>query len=83
MVKLTDRQRLMLRRSGHDPKDGCGYGTPLRGAGEWAIARSLVKRELGWIEGGQPQGSELEGLFFANRDGVAAVTPEPEQDDDE
>lgn len=80
---LTASQQIMLRRSGHDPRDGQGYGTPLRGAGEWAIARSLEKRELGWIQGGRPQGSELEGLFFANRDGVSAVAPDTEQGDDE
>lgn len=77
---LTASQRVMLRCSGHDPKDGNGFGVPLRGAGNWATARALERLELGWTEGGRPAGSELEGLFFANRDGVAAVTPE--QDDD-
>nr|WP_218821377.1 hypothetical protein [Sphingomonas laterariae] len=70
----------MLRESGHDPLDGRGYGVELRGAGEWATARALVAASLGWIEGGRPQGSELPGLFFANRDGVAIVAAEAEDD---
>jgi len=76
---LTPAQRLMLRCSGSDPKDGNGYGVPLTGAGNWRTARSLQAHGLGWIEGGHPNGSELQGLFFANREGIAAVTPEPEE----
>lgn len=73
----------MLRCSGYDRRDGNGYGVPLTGAGNWATARALQAKGLGWIEGGRPQGSELEGLFFANRAGIAAVTPAIEQEDDE
>jgi len=73
MIKLTPAQRLMLRCSGHDPKDGNGFGVELRGAANWRTARRLAQLELGWIEGGAPNGSELPGLFFANRNGVALV----------
>lgn len=68
---LTPAQHRMLQTSGHDPKDGNGYGVELTGPGPWRTARSLVARELGRIEGGYPNGSSLPGLFFANRDGVA------------
>lgn len=79
---LTPRQRLLLRYSGQDPKDGQGYGVPLRGSADWRTARSLQTRDLGWIEGGRPNGSDFEGLFFANADGIAAITPEPEDNDE-
>lgn len=79
---LTPRQRLMLRCSGHDPRDGRGYGVPLRGSSDWRTARALVARDLGWIEGGHPNGSLLEGLFFATPAGIAAVSPEPEEIDE-
>ena len=83
-MKLTATQRLLLRCSAAevDPKDGCGYGVTLRGAGNWATARALEKLELGWIQGGLCNGSALPGLFFANRDGVAMVAPEPEEIDE-
>lgn len=73
MKTLTPPQRHMLRVSGYDRRDGNGYGVQLSGAGNWRTARSLEKLELGWIEGGQPNGSALPGLFFANRDGVRLV----------
>lgn len=72
-MKLTPKQVAMLEESGHDTKDRCGFGVELRGAGDWNSARSLRDLELGWIEGGRPQGSELPGLFFANRAGVGMV----------
>jgi hypothetical protein len=75
---LTTVQHLMLTCSGHDPRDGNGYGVQLYGAGNWRTARSLEALALGWIEGGHPNGSTLPGLFFANRDGVAAVASDEE-----
>lgn len=81
-MNLTATQRLMLRCSGHDPKDGNGYGVELRGPGNWSTARALEKLELGWIEGGHTNGSAFPGLFFANRAGIAAVAPELEEIDE-
>jgi len=78
---LTPAQVAMLQSSGHDPRDGNGYGVDLTGAGNWRTARILQSLGLGWIEGGHPNGSVLPGLFFANRDGVAAVTPETDGDE--
>lgn len=79
MRRLSRAQRRMLEASGLNPRTGEGYGRQLEGAGQWATARSLVKLGLGDIHGGHPQGSFLPGLFFATRDGVAAVAPEPEE----
>jgi len=79
-LRLTPAETNMLLRSA----EGCGdrltsgFGVELRGAGQWGIARRLVQRELGWIEGGRPNGSELPGLFFANSDGLAWVVDEPD-----
>lgn len=67
---LTDAQLRMVIQSGFDSYDGQGYGVELRGSGAWATARSLTRLGLGWIEGGEPQGSSLPGLFFNNREGV-------------
>jgi hypothetical protein len=78
---LTPAQRLMLSCSGHDPRDGNGYGVQLYGAGNWRTARSLEALALGWIQGGHANGSPLPGLFFANRDGVAAMASEDGGDD--
>ncbi|WP_260925361.1 hypothetical protein [Novosphingobium sp. 9] len=73
--KLSPHQLLMLRTSHFDPKDGCGFGVGLRSAATWRTARSLEKRGLGWIQGGHPNGSEIEGLFFANRNGTEITFP--------
>jgi hypothetical protein len=78
MKPLTATQRIMLRCSDHDPRDGNGYGVQLYGAGNWRTARALEALGLGWVENGHPNGSALPGLFFANRDGVAAVASEVE-----
>lgn len=75
-TKLSPRQSAMLRLSRFDPKDGNGYGVELRGGADWRTARALERRNLGWIEGGKPQGSELPGLFFANREGTAITHPD-------
>lgn len=73
---LSPRQRAMLCLSRFDPRDGNGYGVELRCAADWRTARALQRRNLGWIEGGKPQGSELPGLFFANHDGTAITHPD-------
>jgi hypothetical protein len=70
----------MLKVSGYDRRDGCGYGVELRGADNWRTARSLVKLQLGWIEGGRPNGSDLPGLFFANREGVNVAAERADDD---
>jgi|GEM_PF-3326641 len=80
---ITEPMQAMLRESGYDRLDGCGFGVELRGAGPWATARRLVAAELGWIEGGRPQGSELPGLFFANAEGVSIVADLEELEEDE
>lgn len=76
---LTDRQKIILHCSGFDRRDGNGFGVHLIGASDWRTARSLVKRGLGWIEGGYCQGSNLPGLFFANHEGTALAYPEESQ----
>lgn len=81
MTALTEHQRLMLLVSAADASFGTGAGVELRGAANWRTARRLVALDLGWIQGGRPQGSELPGLFFANADGIEMVA-EPEGDDD-
>lgn len=79
MKGLTKAQLAMLRESGHDRLDGCGFGVELRGSGSWAVARRLEYVGLGWVEGGRPNGSSLPGLFFANAEGVQAVLDEDGQ----
>lgn len=67
---LTGAQLAMVMESGEDRLDGSGFGVELRGAGAWRTARSLAAKELGWIEGGHPNGSNLPGLYFNNAEGV-------------
>jgi hypothetical protein len=74
--KLAPRQRAMLILSGFDPKDGNGFGVQLRSGADWRTARALERRGFGWIQGGQPNGSELPGMFFANREGTAITHPD-------
>ena len=74
--KLSRHQLVMLRCSGFDHKDGNGFGVHLMTASSWRTARSLVARDLGWIQGGHPNGSDLPGLFFANHNGTAITHPE-------
>jgi hypothetical protein len=76
---LSDAQLSMVMQSGDD-RGHDGFGVELRGAGEWATARSLVGKGLGWIEGGMPNGSDLPGLYFNNADGVA-ITHEFDEED--
>jgi hypothetical protein len=66
---MTDAQVAMIMDSG--PK---GLGVELRGAGPWAIARNLVAREYGWIEG--DPGDGLPALYFNNADGEAFAREE-------
>lgn len=61
---LTDAQVKLIIDSGEQPNGTGGYGFELRGSGEWATARSLAKNGFGIIEGGQPNGSNLPGLYF-------------------
>lgn len=81
---LTEREMAMLDESASEIAgwETSGNGVELRGSGDWRVARALVRRELGWIEGGRPNGSELPGLFFANSDGLDWVR-EPDQPEDE
>ncbi len=82
---ITPAMRIMIRASW----DRChhrdsGFGVELYGAGAWAVARRLAAAELGWIEGGRPQGSELTGLFFATREaGDMIGLFDDDADDDE
>jgi hypothetical protein len=74
---LTDAQLKMLMESSVE----C-YGVELRGAGPWRVAGNLVGMGLGHIEGGEPNGSYLPGLFFANEEGVRILREfEPEEDE--
>lgn len=75
-LKLSFDQLTMLRTSGFDWKDGCGFGVQMMSARNWRTARSLEKRKLGWIQGGRPNGSELPGYFFANQDGTSITHPD-------
>jgi hypothetical protein len=77
-MRLTKAALAMLRESGHDERDGCGFGVELHGAGRWAVARGLQALGMGWVEGGQPNGSSLPGLFFANAEGVQWVAEDSE-----
>lgn len=78
---LTDSQLLMVCDSGENTEHS-GFGVELRGAGEWAIARSLVKKGLGTIEGGAPNGSSLPGLYFNNENGVSVLHENDDLHDD-
>ena len=78
---LTDAQLRMVMQSGDNRGDD-GFGVELRGAGDWAVARALVAKELGSIEGGIPNGSNLPGLYFNNAEGVR-ITHEFDEDDEE
>ncbi|MBO9624154.1 MAG: hypothetical protein J7500_15710 [Sphingomonas sp.] len=77
---LTDAQLKMLMASTVE-----GYGVELRGSGPWTVAGNLVGKGLGHIEGGEPNGSSLPGLFFANDEGIRILRefePEPGEEDE-
>lgn len=84
---VSPSMSMMIRASWKDcdPRgarlDGDGYGVELIGAGAWRVARKLVDQELGTIEGGRPNGSELCGLFFANRDAADLLGLFDDEDD--
>lgn len=67
---LTDRMKAMViesERGGFGRAD-TATGVELRSGADHAVARALVKRDLGTIEEGY---SGLPGLFFNNDDGLA------------
>ncbi len=74
---MTPIEENLLEKSCDLVSYGEGCGVELRGSAMWQAARRLVAREMGWIEGGAPQGSSLPGLFFANTLGVEWFTGEP------
>ena len=76
MRKLSYHQELMLRASGFDDRDGCGFGVNLSTAAHWRTARSLVSRGLGWIQNGHAQGSAFPGLFFSSQAGAEIAYPD-------
>jgi hypothetical protein len=80
---LTDKQLAMVIESGENPRCTGGFGVELRGYGQWATARSLVKHGLGDIEGGRPNGSDLPGLYFNNEEAVRIIHEFDELDEDE
>lgn len=75
---LTDAQLSMVMESGGDDR-GPGDGVELRGA-RWTVARALVRKGLGWIEGGAPNGSELPSLYFNGEEG-ARIAHEFDEDE--
>lgn len=77
--EFTNPQLAMIRASGEKGFfGGGGCGVEIRGAGQWAIARSLVKMGFGTIEGGIPNGSFLPGLYFNNEDGISVLHEDEE-----
>lgn len=78
---LSDAQLRMVMESGEGNLWSSGFGVELRGAGAWSVARSLVSKELGTIEGGAPNGSNLPGFYFNNSEGVR-ITHEFDEDED-
>ena len=81
---LTDAQLRMVIDSGDKAFGitGSGAGVELIGSGAWSVARSLVAKGLGSIEGGAPKGSDFPGLYFNNEEG-ARIVGEFEDDDDD
>ena len=67
---LTDAQLRMVMDSGNEGFFPGGHGVELTGSGAWKVARALVAKGLGTIEGGAPQGSSLPGLYFNNNEGA-------------
>jgi|GEM_PF-1355537 len=83
---LTAPQRAMLIASGPDDLTGReGHGVELRTGADYAVARALERRELGYVEG---PGGPLCGLYFNNAEGLLwrreeLGEPEDEEDVDE
>lgn len=80
---LTDAQLRMVMDSGNDGFFPGGHGVELTGSGAWKVARALVAKGLGTIEGGAPQGSSLPGLYFNNEEGGRIVGEFKDDDDDD
>lgn len=74
---LTDAQLRMVMESGVKR-----YGVELNGAGPWRVASNLVSKGLGHIEGGEPNGSTLPGLFFNNHEAVRILSEFDDEDCD-
>jgi hypothetical protein len=68
MGALTAPQRAMLIASEPDDLTGDeGCGVELRTGADYAVAKALVRRELGYVEG---PGGPLCGLYFNNERGL-------------
>ncbi|MET4683720.1 hypothetical protein [Brevundimonas faecalis] len=66
---LTDRQRTMIAASEPSDRDRTvGAGVELQSGADYAVARSLERRELGDVEG---PGGSFSGLYFNNAEGLA------------
>lgn len=78
--EITPAMAMMIRASwDRCEHEDSGFGVELIGAGPWRVARKLESLELGWIEGGRPNGSDLSGLFFANREAAVRLGLKDEQ----
>lgn len=83
--KLTARMKAMVLESerGGFGRADTATGVELRTGADHAVARALVKRDLGTIEEGY---SGLPGLYFNNDEGLALQDElrglPPEEDDD-
>lgn len=85
-ANLSPRMKAMLldsERGGFGRAD-TATGVELRTGADHAVARALVKRELGTLEEGH---SGMPGLYFNNDDGLAlrdellGLPPEDDEDD--
>lgn len=66
--KLTGPQAAMLRASGPDDVTGEeGVGVELRTGRDYAVARALADRDLGYVTG---PGGSLAGMYWNNRTGL-------------
>lgn len=81
---LTDAQLRMVIDSGDKAfgRTGSGAGVELIGSSAWRVARSLVAKGLGSIEGGAPNGSDFPGLYFNNEEGARIVGEFEDNPDD-
>ena len=83
---LTDAQLRMVMDSGDQAfgmRGNGGCGVELNGSAAWRVARSLVAKGLGDIEGGAPNGSEFPGLYFNNREACRILREFEEFEEDE
>ena len=75
---LTDAQLSMVMESGGALDEPSGFGVELRGP-TWAVARALVSKGVGNIEG--DPGGDLPGLYFNNVEGVRIAHEFDEEDE--